>query len=104
MEPAGYRPAEAAAVNDIIRLPVRLRVVSDPIREKLAREKPRFFALHLARRHLIETWRQLISSDEMTDIELREVAELTSRVLLQLLDLHRLDHPAQPDQTPPSAA
>ena len=91
-------------MNDIVRLPVRLRVVSNPLEEALAREKPRYVALHRARQRLIETWRQLISSDEMTDAELRDEARLTSSVLLQVLDLHRLDHPAQPDEPPPSAA
>ena len=91
-------------MNEIVRFPVRLRVVSNPIEAQLAREKPRYVALHHARQRLIEAWRQLISSDEMTDAELRDEAGLTSSVLLQLLDLHRLDHPQQPDQTPPGAA
>ena len=91
-------------MNDVVHLPVRLRIVGNSLEDALAREKPRYVALHRARQRLIETWRQLISSDEMTDAELRDEAKLTSGVLLQLLDLHRLDHPAQPDQMPPSAS
>ena len=91
-------------MNDVVRLPTRLRLVGNPLEDALAREKPRYVALHRTRQRLIETWRQLISSDEMTDAELRDEIGLTSSVLLQLLDLHRLNYPAQPDQTPPEAA
>lgn len=89
-------------MNEITHLPTRLRVVRSECDAQLEREKPRFanFALR-ARRSLLEHWRQLLGSDELSPAELQEEIEATRAVMQQLLDVHQADHPVQP---PPGAA
>ena len=92
-------------MNEIVPFPPRLRLATGPCEADLARERPRYHAFAArARRNLFEHWRQLVASDELTGAELRDEAEATCGVLLTILDLYLLDHPAQPDQTPPAGA
>ena len=92
-------------MNEIVPFPPRLRLATSPCEAALARDRPRYHAFAVrTRRSLFEHWRQLVSSDELTDAELRDEVEATRGVLQTILDLHRLEHPAQPDQTPVAGA
>ena len=91
-------------MNDVVRLPARLRLVSDGIPEQLQRDKPRLVAFWRARRALHQAWLPLVGSGELTDAELQEETGLTDVVLRQILQLHRPGWPVNPDEPPPSAA
>ena len=89
-------------MNDVVRFPTQLCVVPDDI--LLAPGGGRYLAFHRGRRHLLEAWNQLVASGELTTAELIEIADTFHVVLTQLLALSRHEHPAQPDEPPPSAA